>query len=149
MPEQEQTRRLKRQIGVTQAVALICGVIIGSGIFVSPQAIIRYSRSVSTSLLLWAVGGFLSTCGALSFAELGTTFPASGEKYEYLRILYGPRFGPFVAFLYLWTNITLLRPGGNAIKALTFANYILKPIYPDCTIPRNEVVIIAVAIICK
>ncbi len=89
MPEQEQSRRLKRQIGVTQGIALICGVIIGSGIFISPQAVIRYSGSVSTSLLLWAVGGFISTCGALSFVELGTTFPASGERYEYLRVMYG------------------------------------------------------------
>ncbi len=149
MPEQEQSRLLKRQISMIQAVAIICGLTIGSGIFVSPQAVIRYSGSVSTSLLLWGVGGIFSACGALSFAELGTTFPTSGNKYDYLRIMYGPRFGPFLAFLYLWSCLALFRGGANAIKAITFANYILKPVYPDCPIPRNGVVIIAVAMIRK
>ncbi len=137
--------RLKRQLGLIHGVAIICGLVVGSGIWVSPRGVLANTQNMGLSLVLWIVGGFVATLGALSIAELGTTFPASGEKYAYLEKM----FGKFVAFLYMWTYMMMFRCGSNAIKCLAFANYILKPLYPDCPIPGMAVSLIAVLLACE
>ncbi len=137
--------RLKRRMGLIHGVAIICGIMIGSGIYVTPRGVLQGTNSVGLALLLWLLGGCIGTLGALCFAELGTTFPTSGEKYAYLEKMYGP----FVAFLYLWTYVLLYRSGASAIKCLTFANYILKPVYPDCPIPPTLVLLVAILLACK
>ena len=38
---------------------------------------------------------------------------------------------------------------GNAITALTFANYVLEPFYPECDPPTDAVRIIAALLICR
>lgn len=42
-------------------------------------------------------------------------------------------FGPLPAFMYLWAALFVIIPVGNAIIALAFANYILQPIFGDCS----------------
>jgi amino acid transporter len=131
--------KLKRQLSLLQGVAVICGLVIGSGIYVAPKAALKGTESAGLSLILWGVGGVLATLGALTFAELGTTYPSGGEKYHYLE----KTFGPFVAFMYLWMYLIMFRPGANAIKCLTFAKYILEPVF-DCEVPNSAVILIAV-----
>ena len=108
--------------------------------------VIRSTGSVGLALVLWVVAGIIGTLGALCFAELGTTFPQSGEKYVYLREM----FGDFAGFIYLWSYLLLLRTGSNAIKALTFARYALQPFFQEgCPPPDQAIVLLAVCLICK
>jgi amino acid transporter len=51
-----------------------------------------------------------------SFAELGSAIPLSGGAQAYLAYAYHP----IVSYLYAWTAISTLKPGGNAIVALIF-----------------------------
>ena len=141
---QEKKPKLKRQLTLAHGVAVICGLVIGSGIYVSPGGVIRGTGSVGLSLILWIVAGIVGTLGALCFAELGTTYPKSGEKYVYLTEMYGE----FAGFLYLWVYLLLFRTGGNTIKALTFARYTIQPFYTDCTGPGSSVILLAVAMAC-
>ena len=54
---------LKRHLGLTAAVNVILNVMIGSGIFISPQAALRYSGSIGACLTIWAVCGVISLLG--------------------------------------------------------------------------------------
>lgn len=63
---------LKRSIGLMSAINIIIGVMIGSGIFVSPTSALRFAGSVWFCLIVWVVCGLISLLGALCFAELGT-----------------------------------------------------------------------------
>ncbi|CAH0404913.1 unnamed protein product [Chilo suppressalis] len=136
--------RLKKELSLMNGVAIIVGVIVGSGIFVSPSLALKYAGSKGMALIVWVLSGFLSMIGALCYAELGTMIPKSGGDYAYI----GEAFGPLLSFLYLWVALFVLVPTGNAITALTFAQNILQPLWPDCTPPRAANTLIAAIITC-
>ncbi|KAG7255484.1 hypothetical protein CRUP_014855 [Coryphaenoides rupestris] len=122
---------LQKEVTLLSGVCLIVGTMIGSGIFISPKAVLLNSGAVGPCLLVWTACGLLSTLGALCYAELGTMIPRSGGEYPYLM----EGFCPLVAYLYSWTTAIVLKPSSFAIISLSFANYASAPFYPGCTAP--------------
>lgn len=137
--------QLKKELGLLDSVAIIVGIIVGAGIFVSPKGVLTNSGSVGQALIVWIFCGILSLVGALCYAELGTMIPKSGGDYAYI----SDAFGPLPAFLYLWVALFILVPTGNAITALTFAQYILQPVWKGCKPPYEAVRLLAAVVTCK
>jgi len=131
--------KLKKELGLLEGNAIILGIIIGSGIFVSPKGVLETTGSVGMSLVVWVVCGLLSMIGALCYAELGTTIPKSGGDYAYIN----EGFGSLPAFLFLWDANLIFVPTTNAIMSLTFAKYVIQPFFPDCVMPENGIRLIA------
>jgi APA family basic amino acid/polyamine antiporter len=87
--------------------------VIGSGIFLVPTEMMQAVGSARLVFAAWVIGGLLSICGALTYAELGAMKPQAGGEYIYIRDAYGPLGG----FLYGWTYFTIAQPGTLATVA--------------------------------
>lgn len=76
--------KLKRNLGIFNGVAMVVGLVVGSGIFVSPVGVLRNSGSIALSLIFWAIGGITAAIGSMSYVELGTSIQDSGGDYTYI-----------------------------------------------------------------
>ena len=97
---------LARDLGVSHAVAIVVGTVIGSGIFLVPTEMMQAVGSAKIVYLVWLVGGLLSFFGALTYAELGAMKPQASGEYVYMRDAYGPLAG----FLSAWTWFLIAKP---------------------------------------
>ncbi|XP_052574816.1 solute carrier family 7 member 13-like [Peromyscus californicus insignis] len=135
--------KLKRDLGYFWGVNFLIINIIGAGIFVSPKGVLEYScMNVGVSLCIWAACAVLSMTSALCYAEIGIAFPYSGAHYYFIRRC----FGPFMAFLNLWTSL-FLGAGLTASQALLLAEYGIQPFYPSCSSPNLPKKCLALAVL--
>jgi APA family basic amino acid/polyamine antiporter len=111
---------LPRQLRLIDAVAIVSGTIIGSGIFLAPNLVARNLDSAAWILGAWIFTGVLSFFGALAYAELGSMYPATGGQYVYLREIYGPLW----AFLCGWAYFFVILSASVAWLGIVFANYL-------------------------
>ena len=111
---------LPRKLGLTDATAIVIGTVIGSAIFLVPNAVARSLPSTPLILLVWSLTGVLSFFGALAYAELGAMMPDTGGQYIYLREAYGP----LVGFLSGWASFLVMQTGGIAALAAGFSIYL-------------------------
>lgn len=108
-----------RQVGFATATSVIIGNMIGTGVFTSLGFQVLETTDGFALLALWAVGGLIALCGALSYAELGVAYPHSGGEYVYLSRLYSPLIG----FLGGWISMTVGFAAPIALAALAFGKY--------------------------
>ena len=113
-------QRLKPNLSVFDAFAVVAGTTIGSGIFIVSAAIASEVRSPALLLMVWISASGLSLAGALTVAELGAMMPAAGAQYVFLRESYGG----MCAFLFGWTVVVVIQTGSVAAVSLVFAKYL-------------------------
>ncbi len=111
---------LCRSLGLPTAVAIMVGIIIGSGIFSAPSDLARECGDPRLILVFWAAGGAISLFGALTWAELATMFPRSGGTYVFIREAYGPA----PAFVFGWTYMLVTKPAAAAAIAVIGADHL-------------------------
>jgi len=114
-------------------------------IFAYQKGVIQEVESIGLSLLIWIACGILSIFGAQTYTELGCMIPKAGGDYEYIMTAFGPIYG----FLFVWSQLVIIIPAANAVAALTFADYILQPFYPNCESPFSARILLAASAVCK
>lgn len=131
--EQKNRATYSRSLGLFSATMLVVGGIIGSGIFISSQAVAARTGTATLTIAAWTLGAVIALLGAFIFAELGRRRPQAGGGYAYLR----DAFGPLPAFLYGWALLLAIATGAIAAVAVTFATYVtqLAGLSPDLIRP--------------
>jgi len=100
---QNQTRRPPlSNFRYTTVTAVVIANMIGTGVFTSLGFQLLDIRSGFALLMLWAVGGLVALCGAMTYAELGAAMPRSGGEYNFLTRIYHPSIG----FVSGWVSAT-------------------------------------------
>lgn len=108
-----------RRLSVWDCTSIIVGIIIGAGIYQSSPIIAQSVWGPWMLVGVWLLGGLVALIGALCYAELATMFPHAGGDYVYLTRAYGRRVG----FLFAWTELWVIRPGGVGAMAFIFAQH--------------------------
>jgi len=106
-------------VSMVTATALAVANMIGIGVFTSLGFQVKDLPSGFTLLMLWVIGGVISLCGALSYAELATAFPRSGGEYNFLSRIYHRAVG----FIAGWVSATVGFTAPTALAAMAFGGY--------------------------
>jgi APA family basic amino acid/polyamine antiporter len=110
----------KTSLGLFDSTTIVAGSMVGSGIFLVSADIARLTGSPGWLLLVWLFAGAMTVAAALSYGELAAMFPKAGGQYVYLR----EAFGRQPAFLFGWTQLTVIQTGTIAAVAVAFARFL-------------------------
>ncbi|MBT4161472.1 MAG: amino acid permease [Gammaproteobacteria bacterium] len=109
-----------QKYSVRTAIAIVVANMIGTGVFTSLGFQLMDIQSTFVLLMLWLVGGVTALCGALTYAELGSSLPRSGGEYNFLSEIYHPAAG----FVSGWISATVGFAAPTALAAMTFGAYL-------------------------
>jgi amino acid transporter len=107
------------RISVADAVAVIVGIVVGTGIFIAPASVASHVSSREAFVVCWLLGGAISLAGALCYVEMATAFPHAGGDYHYLMLAWGRP----PAFLFGWARLAIIQAGTVASLAFAFGDY--------------------------
>ena len=69
---------------------IVVGLVIGMGIFRTSSDAANAAVTPSVFFIAWFAGGLIALCGALTYAEIGSRFPATGGYYKVFAECYHP-----------------------------------------------------------
>lgn len=115
---------IKPKLGLFDLTMIIVSLVIGVGIFRSPAIVAQKAGTPLIFFTAWLLGGIISICGALTFAEIGSRFPVAGGFYKIFSHCYHPAY----AFMLNWSLVIINAASGVGV-ALIGAEY-LKTLLP-------------------
>ena len=110
---------LQPHLGVFDGISIIIGIVVGVSIFRTTPMVFSSVPDPWWAMGVWVLGGGLTLCGALCYAELGTRYPQTGGDYVYLTRAYSP----LVGFLFGWAQLVAILTGSIGAMAYVFADY--------------------------
>lgn len=91
--------KLKKEIGLFVATALVIGNMMGAGIFMLPKQLAQVG-GVGSSIIAWIITGIGAMTLAITFANLGSKIPKSGGIVDYSKNAFGDFMGFMTGWLY-------------------------------------------------
>ena len=111
---------LKRSLNLFDAILLVVGNVVGAGIFTTSGLLAAELQQPWLFIGIWIIGGLLTICGALTYAEMAAMFPQAGGDYQYLKAAYGSWAG----FLLGWVSFWIINPGSIAALSIALIGYL-------------------------
>ncbi|MEW5798755.1 MAG: amino acid permease [Bacteroidota bacterium] len=125
---------LKRELSLTQAVALNMIDMVGIGPFVVLPIVIGIMGGPQ-HISAWIAGAVLALIDGFIWAEYGAALPKAGGSYVFLREAYGEKWGRLMSFLFIWQTM-IQAPLVIASGSIGFAQYLSYLIPLDDTTRR-------------
>lgn len=108
----------RSQISLFNAISIVIGCVIGSGIFAKPGRVLQATGNSNEAILAWVLGGVIALLGALTLAEIAARIPRVGGIYTYSEEIYGKPF----AFINGWMQSIIYGPALSAGIGLYFSS---------------------------
>lgn len=128
-----ENKNLKKEISLFMATMLVCGNMIGSGVFMLPSTLAQVSGPGAT-IIAWILTTIGSIFIAISFANLGTKYPSTGGAYYYTKEAFGDFAGFLSAWLY-WNGSWI----GNAAILVAITSY-ASVVFPALNNPTISII---------
>lgn len=109
----------KASLSVVDGALMMVGIIIGIGIFKTPQIVAFNVPNDGWFIAAWVLGGVATLIGALVYAELAAAYPSTGGEYHFLTRAYGQGVG----FLFAWARTTVIQTGAIAAVCFVLGDY--------------------------
>ena len=110
---------MEKKLKLWDAVMIVMGSMIGSGIFIVSADIMRNLGSGYWLIVVWLITTVMTVAAAISYGELSAMFPIAGGQYTYITEIFGKPMG----FLYGWGMFTVIQTGTIAAVAVAFGKF--------------------------
>ncbi len=120
----------KNKLGLFDLTMIVVGLVIGMGIFRTSSDAANAAITPLLFFVAWFAGGVVALCGALTYAEIGSRFPATGGYYKVFAECYHPSIAFAINCIILISNAASM-----SAVALIGSEYISQVIFK--TTPDN------------
>ena len=106
--------QLGKKYGLSTAIAMVVGIVIGSGVFFKAEAVLASTGSdVGLGILAWVLVGLVMIVCANAFATLAGRYGQVGGVVDYAEVMVGPRYAYYLG----WFMATVYYPTLAAVLA--------------------------------
>jgi len=111
---------LNKKFGLPTAIAMVVGIVIGSGVFFKAEKILKATGgNLPIGILAWVVGGVIMIVCAYVFALMATKYEHVNGIVDYAEASMGPRYGYTVG----WFMAVIYYPTLTSVLAWVSARY--------------------------
>ena len=120
--------KVKKQYGLWTGIAMVVGIVIGSGVFTKAGDVLKDAGGdLKFALLAWFVGGIIMVCSAYCFATYASRVTKYNGVIDYVEEATNKKVGYGLA----WIMTTFYYPIIASIVALLAGQYFFKLINPS------------------
>ena len=133
----------KNKLGLFDLTMITVGLVIGMGIFRTSSDAANAAITPSLFFIAWFAGGIVALCGALTYAEIGSRFPATGGYYKVFAECYHPSIAFAINCIILISNAASM--AGVALIGSEYISQVIFKTTPDNT-TRSFIAMIPIVI---
>ena len=121
----------KNKLGLFDLTMIVVGLVIGMGIFRTSSDAANAAVTPALFFIAWFAGGLVALCGALTYAEIGSRFPATGGYYKVFAECYHPSIAFAINCIILISNAASM--SGVALIGSEYISQVIFKTAPDNT----------------
>ncbi len=111
---------LKKKYGLMTAIAMVVGIVIGSGVFFKAEKILTATGGdLPLGILSWIIGGLIMIICAYTFSIMATKYEYVNGLVDYADVTMGKKYGYYIG----WFMATVYYPAITSVLAWVSARY--------------------------
>lgn len=111
---------LKKKYGLTTAIAMVVGIVIGSGVFFKAEKVLTATGgNLPLGILAWIIGGAIMVACAYTFSIMATKYEYVNGIVDYAEVSMGKKYGYYMG----WFMAAIYYPTLTAALAWVSARY--------------------------
>lgn len=111
---------LHKRYGLVTAIAMVVGIVIGSGVFFKAEKILNCTGGdLQIGILAWIIGGLIMVVCAYTFSTMATKYEKVNGVVDYAEAMLGKKYGYYLG----WFMATMYFPAMTSVLAWVTARY--------------------------
>ena len=141
--KEPKVQELRKSLQSFDIFVYVLSAIIGSGIYISPALVARYTNCMGTSLIVWTISGIVCLFGALCFCEMAVSLRKTGNRYIFIKEAYGDLAG----FCTIWAQTLIISPTAVAVISVTISEHVVR-MFTDISSEEGQFLVRVIAVAC-